>query len=254
MIGLIKKVHSDDLLQLALLLSLLRVDRNIYTNVEVPATTSPARVGIFNEWENAPSSFFRHFQHGEIHPKNLDSMLLNYEQQVFDDLNSLGRYNNLIYSSRASRNVTAYLLNVAGNVGPGARIDAPSPPSSVSSPSPSPSPPPAPSASSVYQPPSPPPSTSPDDSQTSSPLPPTPPDVTPESPELPESPPEPETESSLLLTAAGSFDSLFQDGLLSPPNPDLELEVRKLHELSAIDITCAPSHYGLRYRKKVAKN
>jgi len=104
----LKKVYRDELLQLAILLSLLRVDRrsSLGYDYDVPAIG----VGIDNiqGWEQSHSLIRRDIQ---IHPKSLDSVLLNYEQQVFEDLNSLGRYNRI----NSLQDVTAYLLNVDGN-------------------------------------------------------------------------------------------------------------------------------------------
>jgi hypothetical protein len=48
-----------------------------------------------------------------IHPKNLDSVLLNYEREVFEDLNALGRYNRI---HTHNSDVTAYLLNIDGAI------------------------------------------------------------------------------------------------------------------------------------------
>ncbi|OAD57972.1 hypothetical protein WN48_00938 [Eufriesea mexicana] len=44
-----------------------------------------------------------------VHPKNLDSMLLNYERDLFEDLNSLGRYNRI---NSGLNDIHAYLLNI----------------------------------------------------------------------------------------------------------------------------------------------
>lgn len=103
----LKKVYTDELLQIAILLSLLRVDRNSNLTYDVPVIG----VGTNDEihgWEQSPHTLIH--RDVQVHPKNLDSMLLNnYEQHVFDELNSLGRYNRI---NLLRHDVTAYLLNV----------------------------------------------------------------------------------------------------------------------------------------------
>lgn len=103
----LKKVYTDELLQIAILLSLLRVDRNSNLQYDVPAIG----VGIndnIDGWRQTPHILIH--RDVQIHPKNLDSILLNnYEQHVFDELNSLGRYNRF---NILQHNVQAYLLNV----------------------------------------------------------------------------------------------------------------------------------------------
>ncbi|RZF34187.1 hypothetical protein LSTR_LSTR003597 [Laodelphax striatellus] len=103
----LKKVYRDEFLQIAILLSLLRVDRNahLYDGHDVPAIG----VGIddFDVIHESP----RGVGEVRVHPKNLDSILINHEQRVFDELNSLGRYNRI---NALHQDVTAYLLNVDG--------------------------------------------------------------------------------------------------------------------------------------------
>lgn len=104
----LKKVYRDELLQLAILLSLLRVDRQSYLSYDYDVPAIGVGIDDFQGWDQSHSLVRRDIQ---IHPKNLDSVLLNYEQQVFDDLNSLGRYNRI----NSLQDVTAYLLNIDGN-------------------------------------------------------------------------------------------------------------------------------------------
>lgn len=104
----LKKVYRDELLQLAILLSLLRVDRRSSLGYDYDSSAIGVGIDDIQGWEQSHSLVRRDIQ---IHPKNLDSVLLNYEQQVFDDLNSLGRYNRI----NSVQDVTAYLLNVDGN-------------------------------------------------------------------------------------------------------------------------------------------
>lgn len=104
----LKKVYRDELLQLALILSLLRVDPDSYLGYDIPAV----EVGI-NDLNDGTSWAHAHAEslinrRLYLHPKSLNSLLLNYEHQVFEDLNALGRYNRI----STNRDVTAYLLNV----------------------------------------------------------------------------------------------------------------------------------------------
>lgn len=107
----LKKIYGDELLQLAILLSLLRVDPESYFGYDIPAVG----VGIHDltsgtSWAHAPAIIpHRMF----VHHKNLDSILLNYEREVFEDLNALGRYNRI---QTHNSDVTAYLLNIDGAI------------------------------------------------------------------------------------------------------------------------------------------
>lgn len=104
----LKKVYRDELLQLAILLSLLRVDRRSSLGYDYDTPAIGVGIDDIQGWEQSHSLVRRDVQ---IHPKSLDSVLLNYEQQLFDDLNSLGRYNRI----NSLQDVTAYLLNIDGN-------------------------------------------------------------------------------------------------------------------------------------------
>ena len=111
MMGL-KKVYRDELLQIAIIVSLLRVDPNSYLG----HLTQPIGIGI-NDLHNDTSwgsgfdpLYDRRFY---IHPKCVDSVYLNHERDIFEDLNALGRYNRI----NAQSDITAYLLNVNGTNG-----------------------------------------------------------------------------------------------------------------------------------------
>lgn len=106
MLGL-KKVYRDELLQLALILSLLRVHPESYFNNELFNTVDNLDLDNGTSWRSFGTSILR-TQH--IHPKSLDSILLNYEREVFADINSLGRYNR--GNPVQPLNIAAYLLNV----------------------------------------------------------------------------------------------------------------------------------------------
>ena len=110
----LKKLYSDELLQLALLLSLLRVDPDSYLGVDVQ--TIGVRSLYLNNgsgWQTDSHTIIH--RPAFVHPKNLDSLLLNYERDIFEDLNSLGRYNR---HNSARNDVQAYLLNIDEGAGP----------------------------------------------------------------------------------------------------------------------------------------
>lgn len=102
----LKKYFTDELLQVALILSLLRIDRRTL-EYNVPAIG----IGTNNLTSTWDQSNILVRREGSIHPKSIDSLLLNYEQEVFHELNSLGRYST-IFDTLTSRNLTAYLLSV----------------------------------------------------------------------------------------------------------------------------------------------
>lgn len=106
----LKKLHGDELLRLALVLSLLKANPEEYFELE---TQQLAGLHISNgsDWslEQESRTLIRpRF----VHPKSLDHILMNYERQLFDELNSLGRYNNYQNNDRIYFNqIHTYLLN-----------------------------------------------------------------------------------------------------------------------------------------------
>lgn len=112
----LKKVYRDELLQLALILSLLRVNPESYLETDLYRGVNNLDLDNGTSWRSYSQNILRsHF----IHPKNLDSVLLNYEREVFEDLNSLGRYNR---QNLLNRDVTAYLLNIERTSGGSAAL------------------------------------------------------------------------------------------------------------------------------------
>lgn len=100
-------MYSDELLQLALILSLLKVYPDTYFELDNYINVNGLEIGNGTSWRSySPNVLRPRF----VHPKNLDSILLNYEREVFEDLNALGRYNRI--NANHNRNITAYLLNV----------------------------------------------------------------------------------------------------------------------------------------------
>ncbi|CAH0561854.1 unnamed protein product [Brassicogethes aeneus] len=103
---LFKKAYRDELLQLALMLSLLRVNQNNFFDYELYNNVSYLDFDNGTSWRSlSPSTLRSHLSH----PKSLDSVLLNYERELFADLNSLGRYHRSEYRHP---DVHAYLLNI----------------------------------------------------------------------------------------------------------------------------------------------
>ncbi|XP_053978955.1 segmentation protein cap'n'collar isoform X2 [Hylaeus anthracinus] len=109
----IKKMYREELLQLALLLSLLRVDPESYLGLDIQ-TIGVGSLDLNNGsgWHNDAHTIIH--RPTFVHPKNLDSILLNYERDLFEDLNSLGRYNTL---NSGLNNIHAYLLNIEDSTG-----------------------------------------------------------------------------------------------------------------------------------------
>lgn len=106
-----KKVFREEMLQLAIILSLLGVDRELYrrTSDLLPVHMGMDDVGGGVRFENAHFNNPFNNRIGRMHHKSLDSVLLSYERDVLEDLNALGRYNRI---EPLNHNVTAYVLNV----------------------------------------------------------------------------------------------------------------------------------------------
>ncbi|KZC05008.1 hypothetical protein WN55_04828 [Dufourea novaeangliae] len=104
----LKKLYREELLQLALLLSLLRVDPESYLGLDIQ-TIGVGSLDLNNGsgWHTDAHTIVHRPMF--VHPKNLDSVLLNYERDLFEDLNSLGRYNRM---NSGLNDIHAYLLNI----------------------------------------------------------------------------------------------------------------------------------------------
>ncbi|XP_026748104.1 segmentation protein cap'n'collar-like isoform X2 [Trichoplusia ni] len=97
----LKKLYGDELLRLALVLSLLKVDPNDYLERETQQMIAGLHISNGSDWsleQEARTLIRPRF----VHPKSLDNILINYERQLFEELNSLGRYGNsdLEYNER----------------------------------------------------------------------------------------------------------------------------------------------------------
>lgn len=100
----LKPLLTDKFLQLAVLVTFLRFS---YDDYEI-GILHLATVDNGTEWD--ADSYSSHFSHHHIiHPKNPDLMLLqDYENDMFEKLNSLGRYNR--YNIVPKNDVLTYLL------------------------------------------------------------------------------------------------------------------------------------------------
>lgn len=103
----LKKMYNDELLQLTLILSLLRVYPESYLDTDPYIGGERYDFGNGTSWGMFAPTVTRF---NNVNPKSLDVILLNYEREVFADLNSLGRYNRI--NNIRNRNITAYLLNI----------------------------------------------------------------------------------------------------------------------------------------------
>lgn len=101
----LKKVYRDELLQLALILSLLRVHPESYLENDIYSSLNVLDLDNGTSWRSLSRNSLRSYF---MHPKSLDSVLLNYEREVFADLNALGRYNR----QNINQTVTTYLLDI----------------------------------------------------------------------------------------------------------------------------------------------
>lgn len=100
----LKKIYRDELLQIAILLSLLRIEPNEWST-RVPAIGVGG--GHESSWEYSSGR-----ETLRVHPK---SLVVSHDQRVLDELSSLGRYNRV---ASLWQNVTAYmgLTNNVDNV------------------------------------------------------------------------------------------------------------------------------------------
>lgn len=115
----LKKFYGDELLRLALVLILLKADPNDYLEAETQQMLAGLNISNGSDWspeQEARTLIRPRF----LHPKSLDNVLLNYERQLFEELNSLGRYgnsyleyNDRMWNSRAPVLHTYLVNNVA---------------------------------------------------------------------------------------------------------------------------------------------
>ncbi|XP_060808167.1 endoplasmic reticulum membrane sensor NFE2L1 isoform X1 [Amyelois transitella] len=108
----LKKLYGDELLRLALVLSLLKTNPNDYLERETQLIAG-LHISNGSDWaleQEARTLIRPRF----IHPKSMDNILINYERQLFEELNSLGRYANSYSENNDriyNRAIHTYLVN-----------------------------------------------------------------------------------------------------------------------------------------------
>jgi len=123
----LKKLFGDDLFKLALLLSLLQVDPSSYLGQYggqgyqplgdqggdlVGQTWAQTQSMLPDPWMSDIGGFSP-----RLHPKSLDSLLESHQQEILEDLNSLGRYNRLTAYSGVPVHISAYIVDTEHNHG-----------------------------------------------------------------------------------------------------------------------------------------
>ncbi|XP_049884051.1 endoplasmic reticulum membrane sensor NFE2L1-like isoform X1 [Pectinophora gossypiella] len=110
----LKKLYGDELLRLALVLSLLKVDPNDYLEQETQQLLSGLHISNGSDW-SAEQEARTLIRPRFVHPKSLDNILINYEREIFEELNSLGRYADFNLENNARIRVNpilhTYLVN-----------------------------------------------------------------------------------------------------------------------------------------------
>jgi len=96
-----KKLFGDDLLQLALLLSLMKVDPENYLGFSPHSLLDPGGdMTAGQTWAQTQAMLHDTWMHDmrspRVHPKSMDSLLERHQAEILDDLNSLGRYSRLV--------------------------------------------------------------------------------------------------------------------------------------------------------------
>lgn len=127
MLAYVKKIHrhSDELLHLALILSLIRVDPESYLGLGLgrsSLTRGNYNITMGDTWAHTSSDFHHGFTSSlpdipYLHPKSMEASLTQYQEELIEDLNDLGRYTNIL-PHPGRRTITAYLLN-DGSLGHG---------------------------------------------------------------------------------------------------------------------------------------
>lgn len=115
-----KKIVGDDLLKLALMLSLLKVDPQSYLgwsstqssgdpggSVESGQTWAQTQAMLHDSWLHDGGTA----DSPRLHPKSLDSFLERHQQDILEDLNSLGRYSRLSAYGGVPVHISAYIVD-----------------------------------------------------------------------------------------------------------------------------------------------
>jgi len=104
-----KKMVGDDLLKLALMLSLLKVDPASYLGWSSPQSSGDPG-GSGDPWLSLLSDVGI-TSVPTIHPKSMDSLLERHQQDILEDLNSLGRYSRLSAFGGVPVHISAYIVD-----------------------------------------------------------------------------------------------------------------------------------------------
>lgn len=119
MLAFVKKIHrhSDELLHLALILSLIRVDPESYLGLGLNRGNSIRdsfhNITMGDSWAHMPSDFHRGglaIDVPYLHPKSVEASLAQYQEELIEDLNDLGRYTSIVPPNNRPRTV-GYLLD-----------------------------------------------------------------------------------------------------------------------------------------------
>ena len=105
MLGLIKKIHRhhDELLSLMLLLSLIRIDPRTPFPPHVVTRGSQLMAAVENDLHRQIMNDVP-----RLHPKSVEASLARYQEELFADLNDLGRFS---IDFGRNQDITAYLLD-----------------------------------------------------------------------------------------------------------------------------------------------
>jgi len=110
----LKKVRGDDLLKLALMLSLLKTDPQSYLGWSSFQSVGDPGGSVIDTHTQAMQQTWRDWELGEsprLHPKSLDSLLERHQQEILEDLNSLGRYSRLSSYGGLPVHISAYIVD-----------------------------------------------------------------------------------------------------------------------------------------------
>lgn len=118
----LKKLYGEELLRLALVLSLLKSNPSDYLQRDTQQLLAGLHISNGSDWsfeQEAQTLIRPRF----VHPKSIDHVLENYSRQVFEELHSLGRYGSLEYNDRIGNRpiLHTYLVNnvATDSVAPG---------------------------------------------------------------------------------------------------------------------------------------
>lgn len=111
-----KKMVGDDLLKLALMLSLLKVDPQSYLGwSSYNLSGDPGGSVELGMTQAMPHDSWLHDggtdSSPRLHPKSMDSLLERHQQDILEDLNSLGRYSRISAYAGVPVHISAYIVD-----------------------------------------------------------------------------------------------------------------------------------------------